>query len=463
MEFNKSNKFILIVLLISIIFFVFSGVVGAASEIDLNDDLYSSYFDDDGNILTDSLSDGDTLKINGDINNKKFIISKSLNVVGSGDGKLYNSSIKVLSGGSGTNISNLNFENYKDDVYGVYLFNSTNNMISNCNFLMTSKGSGYGVVLAYSNYNIIKSNNFTMNLHSFDSGMDPRASSGIVLGGSSYNTIERNILSSNGSNPIYLSGYGFLDFSTGKSEFNNIIYNTVYSGTTTWCYAIQIMGNYNNISYNNVNKGNRGISDSGSYNIISFNNVSYSTNGIIGGNNGLIFNNNINGVGNDLGIQIGSNSKVYDNTISVINGNALKISNSNNVNISFNQIHGESTLLDIFGQSNDILISFNNFTSKKGTSILITKQSKTKYPKNIIISENTINSSSTSPGIYSINALESDDSLVIDNNNIIAGSILSPSGEIEEVLLGFNGITYNITNDNFYDYFESDGKLKSGL
>jgi|GEM_PF-5090745 len=81
----------------------------------VDDNSYSDYFDDNGNLNGVFTSIGTIIV--GELNNKSFIINIPTNIVGNGDGefKINNGTITLTADASGSNISSLNF-NYEDDV-----------------------------------------------------------------------------------------------------------------------------------------------------------------------------------------------------------------------------------------------------------------------------------------------------------------------------------------------------------
>ena len=107
----------------------------SGGSFDIDDESYSSYFDNDGNLVNTSVQNGDTLKF-GNLSNKKVVISKQLNVTSQSNSILSNCNVKITGDGSGSFLTNLNF--YTNSILGnessfsvISLDGSSDNVISN--------------------------------------------------------------------------------------------------------------------------------------------------------------------------------------------------------------------------------------------------------------------------------------------------------------------------------------------
>lgn len=86
--------------------------VPSGSEYVIDDTNYADYFDDEGKILeTANITDGDTIKI-GDVNNKTFVIDKSLNITSnSTDNVMADSYISFVNGSNSSYVSGIKIVN----------------------------------------------------------------------------------------------------------------------------------------------------------------------------------------------------------------------------------------------------------------------------------------------------------------------------------------------------------------
>ena len=81
--------------------------VGEPKTIDINDDTYSTYFDEDG--MLDTVSDYDTLVV-GTLTGKDLKVNMPVNITGNSEGtKLVNSTITLTADASGTTVKGLEF------------------------------------------------------------------------------------------------------------------------------------------------------------------------------------------------------------------------------------------------------------------------------------------------------------------------------------------------------------------
>ncbi|MDR0911549.1 MAG: hypothetical protein LBM96_02980 [Methanobrevibacter sp.] len=110
----KSKKNFFMVLSIFLVSFLFIGIVSAENVTNtkyIDDDSYSSYFDENGTIIDGTINDGDEIIINGTLTNKNLKISKSININGQNTGKIINGTIIFDTQGNPAKVNNLTIEN----------------------------------------------------------------------------------------------------------------------------------------------------------------------------------------------------------------------------------------------------------------------------------------------------------------------------------------------------------------
>ena len=439
---------------------MFNTVSSSSKTVQVTENSYSNYFDENGNLLSSSgINDGDTIDLSGTFTNKNFIVKNPLTITStSNTAILYNGTITIYNSGSGSSISNLKITNSNSDGFGIILYNAENNNIFNNNISVNGVGAMVIALNTGSNYNNISSNYLETKKTS-----EGKSHSTLVLGGANYNTIENNHVTNDGVNGIYLSYYGSGKFSGGYSYYNTIVGNTVtclIDNPSSWNYAIQMMGSNNKAENNNVIGTYRGISSTGNNNSIINNNLTniIGDYAISGSDDSLISGNTISSSTVSAGIYVLSNSNVTNNIIHV-KGSTIGIrSAGDNIILSNNIITTVSgNGIYTMGDFSNIVITSNNISSNSGVDILIKKQSSTKYPKNLSITNNTVSTSAE----YAIDARESDTSTIIKDNTVIGdGKIGLPSGTNSSGnQTDFNGTVYNINNDNFYKFFDSNGQI----
>ena len=114
----------------------------------IDDDTYSTYFNDDGTIKDDApISAGDALLL-GDLTNKNFVIDTGLTIKGIPGKKLVNSKIKLVAGADGTVIDGLTIE-YPELKYGAITLEEVNNVeITNNKIIVPSTTQTvYGIAI----------------------------------------------------------------------------------------------------------------------------------------------------------------------------------------------------------------------------------------------------------------------------------------------------------------------------
>ena len=247
--------------------------------------------------------------------------------------------------------------------YNIYLYSSSNNMITNTNVL----NNDYGIYLHSSNNNVL-TNNTANSSHHY----------GIYLHSSNNNVLTNNTASNN-YNGIRLC----------SSSDNTLMYNNA-SGNK---YGICIASSSNNMLTNNSASNNYdGICLSGndsSNNLITNNSVNsnedvgielsfWSDNNVITNNivslndwcgtkfwqssNNILMNNNISNNHNGICLSSSNNNKITNNTVSSSNHNGIQLSASFNSNIYLNNFINNSQNAYSYGSSTNIWNSTEKIT-----------------------------------------------------------------------------------------------------
>ena len=421
---------------------------------------YSKYFDRNGNPLSGVISPYDTIDLTGKISSKNFVFTIPIHITSSSNAQLTNCMIKFenMTASGRSSVSNLYIRNSVEWCAGVYILNSTNVDVYG-NDIYCTGANGNPVRVIYSNYSNIFGNRLETNFTGYMNLSWKRA--GILLGDSHYNNIYSNNVTIKDSNPIYLTTYGF-----EKSNYNVIFNNTVNSSAisedsglsnpSAWAYGIHLMGDYNLALNNTIHNVYRGIDSEGSFNILAGNIIFNLTGGYFEGNDGT--------EGGDYGIHASYSNIVANNTIfdSKLTGSAIYLMPNNTAygNIVYN-ISGKSGLefnyyadncnvygniidvplsnpIYVFGRMNNLTIENNVISSNNASGIVIKKQSNSKYPTNVTISNNFI-----------MNYLRTFDSLPIDFTQV-------PSDA--NIIFYNNSIA--VYNDTFFNYYDENGILK---
>ena len=373
---------------------------------------YSKYFDKNGILKGTIVPEYATLDLSGNFFNKNFIFTAPCHITSSYGAKLTNCMIKFenMTASGRSSVSSLHIRNSEEWVAGVYLLNSRNVDVYG-NDIFCTGANGNPVRVIYSNYSSIFNNKLETNFTGYMNLSWKRA--GILLGDSHYNNIYSNDVTIKDSNPIYLTTYGF-----EKSNYNVIFNNTVRSSAisedsglsnpSAWAYGIHLMGDFNQALNNTIHNVYRGIDSEGSFNILSGNIIFNLTGGYFEGNDGT--------EGGDYGIHASYDNIVANNTIfnSKLTGSAIYLMPNNTAygNIIYNigghsglelnnyadNCHVYDNIFDVplsnpiylFGRMNNVTIENNILSSVNASSILIKKQSSSKYPTNITITNNLI-------------------------------------------------------------------------
>ena len=452
------------------------GVSGQSHVI--NEDTYGNYFDSDGNLIDSAVNSGDTLYINGSLSNLKLFINKNVTIIGTSTNSLKNSIITLLSGASGSSVSNLNIANSIDLTYGIFLNSASYCTIKDCNIV--NKGmSSYCICLA----NGAKYNNITDNYlkeTGVTYGHGTRSTTPLLLCGAHYNYLANNHLEVDDANGIYLSNFAIENVATGGNSNFNIIYNnTIHYNVlpTSWAYGIQIMGNNNTVKSNKIIGGYRGISTSGYRNVIIENEIINLTGadynhpnvetggeyGIVAAYDSYVANNSIINakiISTGAGMSVIDNSVVVDNHINVtLKGRGIVAAGSNVViknNIIFTELGSGIYEKD---DGSGLLIDGNEITSVSGVGILIEKLNSKTMPKNVTIVNNIISTGNK----YAIDASGVQVGTSEIDNNQVSGLINSPSGVIDtsKPTYIYKGNTLYITPENMRTYINDNGGLTS--
>ena len=96
------------------------GYASQSNSFTVNESNYDNYFDNEGE--TTSFESGDTITLDGEINNKNFVFRVPVNVVGSDSTNLKNCILTFYNGASGSNISSLKIANTLDYHYHLIFF-----------------------------------------------------------------------------------------------------------------------------------------------------------------------------------------------------------------------------------------------------------------------------------------------------------------------------------------------------
>ncbi|ADC47909.1 adhesin-like protein [Methanobrevibacter ruminantium M1] len=421
---------------------------------------YSKYFDKNGYVKTSVVAPYDTIDLSGNIISKNFIFTIPCHITSSNNAKLTNCMIKFenMTADGRSSVSNLYIRNSVEWCPGVFLEGSTNVDVYG-NDIYCTGANGNPVRVIYSNYSNIFGNKLETYFTGYMNLSWKRA--GILLGDSHYNNIFSNDVTIKDSNPIYLTTYGF-----EKSNHNTIYNNTVRSSAisedsglsnpSAWAYGIHLMGDYNIALNNTIHNVYRGIDSEGSFNILAGNIIFNLTGGYFEGNDGT--------EGGDYGIHASYDNIVANNTIfnSKLTGSAIYLMPNNTAygNIVYN-ISGHNGLefnyyadnckvynniidvpvespIYVFGRMNNLLIENNILTSVDSSSILVKKQSNSKYPTDVTIRNNLIMGYSKtfnqSPIDYS--QIKSDANIISFNNSIA------------------------VYNDTYFNYFAEIGNVR---
>ena len=466
----------------------------------ITEENYSSYFDSDGNLINSLVKANDTINLSGNFSNKKFIINIPLTITSTENNAILKNSPIYYYNVSNENfaydaiVSNLKIESDLPDISAVWVIGSKNIKILN-NDIFTTGHNGYPISLDGFTYNCIVENNIIKTVVPVNTAIDSSEvnhdeensgdnsswqHSGISLRDAHGNSIVNNDITVENSYGVYLC-YG-----TSTSSNNIIANNTIRATSETpsfWSYGVYITGNYNHIENNTIIRMYRGIHSSYAHNYIIGNRI-YDINGldenngiggdygIYGGNDTLIANNSIyNADVIGAGILVGSNSDVYGNYIQInSSGDGIRIGdvegghNSRVHNNTIDFLSGAGISIKGTPQDTEVYDNIVNSLSNIGASqgsglgigILSIYQSRSSRPYNISIYNNTIYTSND----YAINIAQSSTERWLCENNQIGDRLIIYPIAIDYSPEWGDGTVYQVTEENYNTYFDSNGKLR---
>lgn len=417
---------------------------------------YSKYFKN-GYVNTDLVKSGDIIDLSGKFNKVNFTFTMPCSITSSQkNAYLSNCVVKYenVDSTSYSDVSNLKFTVDLEKHPCVYVVYSSHVNVFDCNAYSTGANSN-PTLLVGSNYCNIHHNIFETSFTGYMNMSWKRA--GILLGESHYNNIYSNHVTIKDSNGIYLTTYGF-----EKSNYNNIYNNTIRSSAiseetglpnpSAWAYGVHIMGDYNKAINNTIYLMYRGVDSEGSFNEIIGNDIynlagSYyeGNNGTDGGEYGIhasydntIINNTIHDSKITCSaIYVTVNCTAYGNVIQNISGEhafefSISASNSLVYDNLINMTSGNG--MYIRGNMTNVTVCDNNICTPEGTAIIIKVLSKAKIP----------------------------DFIYIENNQIIDfnGTVINFAEVENKSNLTFQKNSIIITNDTFFNVFDSEGIMK---
>ncbi|MBQ2962477.1 right-handed parallel beta-helix repeat-containing protein [Methanobrevibacter sp.] len=469
----------------------------------ITEENYSSYFDSNGNLINSLVKANDTINLSGNFSNKKFVINIPLTITSTENDAILKNSPIYYYNVSNENfaydaiVSNLKIESNIPDISAVWVVGSTCIKVLN-NDIFTTGHNGYPISLDGFTYNCLVENNIIKTVVPVNTGASSSETdqdeensgdnsswqhSGISLRDAHGNSIVHNDITVENSYGVYLC-YGV------SISNNNIIANNTIRATSEtpsfWSYGVYLTGNYNTVADNTIIRMYRGIHSSYPHNYIVGNKIYNITGfddnngiggdyGIWGGNDTLIANNSIYNA--DLigaGILVGSNSDVYGNYIQInSSGNGIILGdvegghNSKVYNNTIDFLSGAGIVLKGSPQDSEVYKNIINSLSEIGASqgsglgigILSIYQSRTKRPYNISTCNNTIYTSNE----VAINIAQSSNESYLCIDNIIGDRVIIypiPSGDIPH---SGDGNYYEVTNENYDEYFDSNGYLRDNV
>ena len=465
----------------------------------ITEENYSSYFDSDGNLINSLVKANDTINLSGNFSNKRFIINIPLTITSTENNAILKNSPIYYYNVSNENfaydaiVSNLKIESDLPDISAVWVIGSKDIKILN-NDIFTTGHNGYPISLDGFTYNCIVENNIIKTVVPVNTAIDSSEvnhdeensgdnsswqHSGISLRDAHWNSIVNNDITVENSYGVYLC-YG------ASISNNNIIANNTIRATAEtpsfWSYGVYLTGNYNHVENNTIIRMYRGIHSSYAHNYIIGNRI-YDINGldenngiggdygIYGGNDTLIANNSIyNADVIGAGILVGSNSDVYGNYIQInSSGDGIRIGdvegghNSRVHNNTIDFLSGAG--ISIKGTPQDtevydnIVNSLSNIGANQGSGlgigILSIYQSRSSRPYNISIYNNTIYTSNE----YAINIAQSSTERWLCENNHIGDRLILYPISIDYSPEWGDVTVYQVTEENYNTYFDSNGKL----
>ena len=444
---------------------------------------YNSFFDNNGQIISGTLSDGDKIFFTGNFTNKNITLSSRLKVLGTG-ANFYNTTFKVTA--SGCDIEGLNIINNNPnriDQWGIYVASASNVKIINNYINITDKDAAYAIYL-YDSHNdnvsyntLISSGEYlTYTLLSYETSENYIAYNNIYTNGTSQNHTYESEACIDGSHnvPEIYRTYGILSIFTSNTNItnNNVnvtsgltkVYNP-YNESTNSIVGIDIYydSNNNTVSNNNI--------------LISGNDPFIYGTGVLGAqtgvgnttaNNNKFTSNNINLNGNYFtsGIITGYNSKnttiannnVTCNAKTYAYGVTLEISQANNVyNNNINTKAIANYVIEMFDSNNNIInnnkINGNGsytygISGYKSSNNTITSNQINAKGDESVNPETTIHGDAIPVGNAGIFLYKNSDNNTIKTNTIITNAVYAVNSTTSSNTVVGNGLkSANYTGD----------------
>jgi hypothetical protein len=247
------------------------------STIKFKNSNYNTYFNSSGNIISGKLKSGDVLDCSGTFNGLTFVINIPLTITSTdGTAKFTNCAFKFIKGADGSNISNLDAKQIKNEHSPIFASNSVSNITFTNNTLFSNQTKSFP--MSFTNVSRINVFNNRVQVNSYTKGAS-QPSVIVFFGGSNCN-VSGNTVITNDSNGIYFSTFGEGGGAGEQSEAsmvsNYIFNNTVYSIRaipSSFSYPIQVMGRNNIILNNTIHDAYVGISCTSFGNQIIGNNI----------------------------------------------------------------------------------------------------------------------------------------------------------------------------------------------
>ena len=455
-------------------------IVTSSSHIITNDN-YNQYFDSEGNLISASVNSGDAITLDGSFSGVNFTFNKQVNVDGTSSNHFKNCIFTLTSNASGSSISNLKIENSLGFTYGIFLNGASDCVIQNCVIKNTGKSS-YAICLGNgANHNNVTGNDLAT--YGVTYGHGTRSTATMVVSGSHNNYIANNKVTCDDANGIYLSIYDGGPLKGGVSNFNTIYNNTIKYNVlpTSWSFGIQIMGGNNTVDSNRIIGAYRGISaSSGKYNqfinndIINCTGADYANPNVeVGGEYAIVAttdsvvkdNRIINAklISSGSAIYAPANCLVENNNVEVVSSGRGIEAYGSNVVIRGNHVN-TTTGSAIYhkDESVGLVVDSNIIDSGSAIGILVEHYSRNQMPSSISIINNVVSTSND----YAIDASQANkSSYLIDGNEVNKKNIKTPAGEIDtsRPIYKFDGVTYNITPENYNQYINDNGGLSSDI
>ena len=399
---------------------------------------FSNYFTDEGE-LNGNVSAGSTLDFQGTFTGEtyKVNITKPVNIISSTGDALFNETGKnwasgacfhISTGGSGTNVTGLNFLN------SVFFVNHASNVAINNISMVANKsgvgsGTGFMCVQENSSYVTIKDSYFENN---------GTGSSIIVISNSAYCNIEDNeiYMPGNSGNALYLTTY----VSKGSAPRGNSIKNNYIHGPKAYgfCYALAVAGSENIIEGNEIDYPGVGITNQ--WGPVGSDNQ-YVDNVLTGGcsftaaANAYVSGNSVEGT-----MTVNANTTVTDNE-----AGALSIRGPNVV--AENNEIGDGNVTIVEGASN------TKFTDNYVSSVVNVESDNNIIKNNIIDSdyEYAVDLFTTTGNEVSYNTLVSDNLAGDAAVNTTSGNSVHDNDGIDNI----------VTKDNFFYFFDKNGNYRN--